>query len=235
MISFCLYAIITIPRIEGDCVNVEKIDNGIFRILIPFKEVTTTVYIYVCKQGTAIIDSATYSSDIDEYIIPALESMNIPQNTVKFLLLTHNHRDHAGGIRRLSENFPNAMLCTSFNIDLSNRIDLVDDKTIFGNLKAIYLPGHTEHSFGFYDVATKTLLSGDCLQLDGVGKYRNGIKNIDLYLESVNKLKGIDINRIVAAHEYDPLGSIAEGKSSVLRYLNKCAEIAKEKIERRHC
>ena len=92
---------------------------------------------------------------------------------------------------------------------------------------AIYLPGHTEHSFGFFDISTKTLLSGDCLQLNGVGKYRNGIANMDLYISSVNKLKRMDINRIVAAHEYDPFGSTAEGKSSVLRYLNKCYEIAK--------
>ncbi|MEE1280335.1 MAG: MBL fold metallo-hydrolase [Oscillospiraceae bacterium] len=215
--------------------NIDKIDNGLFKIRIPFEEITTTVYIYVCEQGVAIIDSATYSSDVDEYIIPALDTMNIPYDDVKYLLLTHNHSDHAGGIRRLSENFPNAMLCTSFNIDLSNRIDLVDDKTIFGNLKAIYLPGHTEHSFGFYDTFTKTLLSGDCLQLDGIGKYRNGIKNFDRYIESVNKLKCIDINRIVAAHEYDPFGSTAVGKRSVMRYLNKCNEIAKEKIKRLHC
>ena len=209
--------------------NVKKIDNGIFRILIPFENLTTTVYIYVCKEGTAVIDSATYPSDVDEHIIPALDSLNIQYDTVKYLLLTHNHGDHSGGIGRLSEKFTNAFVGTSFSIELSNRIALVDGETVFGNLKAIYLPGHTEHSFGFYDISTKTLLSGDCLQLDGVGKYRDGIMNTDLYIESVNKLKGMDIERIVAAHEYDPFGSVAEGKESVLCYLNKCIEIAKAK------
>ncbi len=207
--------------------NIQKIDNGIFRILIPFEELTTTVYVYVCERGVAIIDSATYASDVDEYIMPALDEINIQYNAVKYLLLTHKHSDHAGGIVRLTEKFPNAIVCTSFNIDLSNRIELFNDKIILGNLMAIYLPGHTEHSFGFFDISTKTLLSGDCLQLNGVGKYRNGIANIDLYISSVNKLKRMDINRIVAAHEYDPFGSTAEGKSSVLRYLNKCYEIAK--------
>lgn len=210
--------------------DIQKIDNGIFKILIPFEELTTTVYFYVCEQGVAIIDSATYPSDVDEYIVPAIEKMNIPCDAVKYLLLTHNHSDHAGGIRRLSEKFPNATVCTSFNIELSRRKDLVDDKIVFGNLKAVFLPGHTEHSFGFYDTSTKTLLTGDCLQLDGVGKYRNGIENFDLYVESVNKLKCMDVNRIVAAHEYDPFGSTAEGKDSVVRYLNKCDEIAKAKM-----
>jgi hydroxyacylglutathione hydrolase len=210
-------------------VNINKIDNGIFRILIPFEELTTTVYLYVCEEGTAIIDSATYPSDVDEYILPALDSLNIPKDTVKFLLLTHDHGDHAGGIGRLSEKFPNATIYTSFPIELENRTELVDGKIVFGDLKAIYLPGHTEHSFAFYDVYTKTLLSGDCLQLGGIGKYRNGIVDFDLYIESLHKLKGMEINRIVAAHEYDPFGSIAEGEGSVLRYLNKCEEIAKAK------
>jgi glyoxylase-like metal-dependent hydrolase (beta-lactamase superfamily II) len=209
--------------------NLEKIDDGIFRILIPFEELTTTVYVYVCKDGVAIIDCATYPSDVDEYILPALDKMNISENDVKYLLLTHNHGDHAGGIKRLSEMFTGATICTSFPNELPNSTKLVDCKIVFGALKAIYLPGHTEHTFGFYDIFTKTLLSGDCLQLDGVGKYRHGIVNFDLYIESVNKLKSMDIYRIVAAHEYDPFGSIAEGRNSVLCYLDKCIEIAKVK------
>lgn len=121
--------------------DIQKIDNGIFKILIPFEELTTTVYFYVCEQGVAIIDSATYPSDVDEYVVPAIEKMNIPYDAVKYLLMTHNHGDHAGGIWRLAEKFPNATVCTSFNIELSNRIDLVDDKIVFGNLKAVFFAG----------------------------------------------------------------------------------------------
>ena len=66
-------------------------------------------------------------------------------------------------------------------------------------------------------------------RLDGVGKYRNGIGDAELYIASVNKLKKMDIQRIVAAHEYDPFGSIAEGKDAVKEYLHKCIEIALNK------
>jgi len=208
---------------------VNKIDNGIFRILIPFEELTTTVYVYTCNYGAAIIDCATYPSDVDNYFLPAIESLNIPQNNIKYLLVTHNHGDHSGGMGRLAEVFPNALIGVSFPADLQNTIELTDNKTVFGNLKAVFLPGHTDHSFGFYDTATKTLLSGDCLQLNGVGKYRDNITDIDLYIDSVKKLKGMDINRIVAAHEFDPLGSIAEGTSTVSFYLNKCIDIVIKK------
>lgn len=206
--------------------HIDQIDNGIFRLLIPFEDITTTVYIYVCHQGVAVIDSAAYPSDVDAYIVPALGEMNISYTDVKYLLLSHCHGDHTGGIHRLSEIFPKAILGTSFAMDLPNRVDLADGMRILGNLHAVYLPGHADHSFGFYDASTKTLLSADCLQLNGIGKYRKGIWDCDLYIDSVNKLKGMNVERIVAAHEYDPLGSIAEGKTAVMRYLNMCIEIA---------
>ena len=207
----------------------DKINDQIFRILVPLGTLNTTIYIYKCEEGVAIIDSATYSTDIDEYVIPALEEMNISHEDIKYLLLTHDHFDHAGGIQRLSELFPSVVLGTSFPIDLPNRIELVDGQKVLGNLQGICLPGHTASSFGFYDTATQTLLSGDCLQLAGVGKYRDGIEYFDDYIQSVNRLKSMDIQRIVAAHEYDPLGSMAEGKQAVIDYLDKCIEIAEDK------
>ena len=77
---------------------------------------------------------------------------------------------------------------------------------------------------GYYDVKTKTLLSGDCLQLGGVGKYTNGIAYADPYRASIEKLRSMDILRIVAAHDYVPLGAIAEGREAVRLYLDKCLE-----------
>lgn len=204
----------------------EKIDIGLYRVRIPFEDLTTTVYFYVCEQGVAIIDSATYSSDVDNYIIPAIGEIGVKREEVKYLLLTHDHSDHMGGLNRLSEVFTDAVCGASFGLDLPNRIDLVDGNIVLGSLMSVYLPGHTNHSFGFYDIKTKTLLSGDCLQLSGVGKYRDGIWDKNLYINSVNKLKNMEIERIVASHEYDPLGSIAEGKMQVIRYLDECIACA---------
>ena len=75
---------------------------------------------------------------------------------------------------------------------------------------------------GFLDVRTGTLLSGDCLQLKGVGRYRRGVTDKSGYTASVQKLKSMPIRRIVAAHEYDPLGSLAEGEEAVAQYLDCC-------------
>ena len=74
----------------------------------------------------------------------------------------------------------------------------------------------------FLDLPTGTLLSGDCLQLFGVGKYRSGIGYPYLYRRSVERLRGMELSQIVAAHEYDPLGSIARGKEEIEAYLSPC-------------
>lgn len=187
----------------------QRIGQDLYRVLIPFQDLTTTVYIAIYTEGTAIIDSGTYPSDVDEYILPALKELGVA-DTVRYLLLTHHHGDHAGGFARLSACFPQA------------------ESSLPEGLEAISLPGHTPDAVGYLDHRSDTLLSGDCLQLRGIGKYRNGIADAAAYIRSIEHLKERRIARIVAAHEYDPLGSIAEGAKAVENYLELCLQIAKE-------
>lgn len=205
--------------------KIEHIDKGLHRILVPFEDLTTTVYVVVSCEGVAIIDSATYPSDVDQYILPGLQEFGISQDEVRYLLLTHKHGDHAGGIYRLAECFPYAKVRASFELSLQEGELLADGERFLGCLQTVSLPGHTKNSVGFYDVRTKTLLSGDCLQLKGIGKYRNGVSYPDLYKQSIERLRQMDIARIVAAHEYDPLGSLAEGKAAVVQYLKTCLDV----------
>ena len=203
----------------------ELIDKGLYRILVPFEgEITTTVYILVNENDkrVVLIDSASYPTDAKNFIIPAIEELGISPDNAELLLLTHSHKDHFGGAKALFGELPNLKPRASFLIEHPAFEYLVDAEIIAERLKVVFLPGHTKNSVAFYDLETKTLLSGDCLQLKGVGKYRNGIAFPILYRNSIEKLKGMDIERIVAAHEYDPLGSIAEGKECVLEYLNEC-------------
>lgn len=108
--------------------------------------------------------------------------------------------------------------------------NLTDNMPIIGDLIAIAMPGHMDESFVFFDTESGPFLSADCLQLDGVDKYRNGISDFVLYSESIEKLQSMNIKRIVVAHDYILLGSIAEGEAAVKIYLNKCIEIAESKL-----
>ncbi len=204
-------------------VGVERIDAGLFRILIPFEEITTTVYVAIYDEGAAIVDSATYPTDVDAYVLPALSEIGVDDAQVRYLLLTHDHSDHAGGSGRLRERFPSATTGAMFA--LPNAEPLSDGEVLLGGLQVVHLPGHTDTAVGFLDRRTGTLLSGDCLQLDGIGKYRNGVSDRERYAASIEKLRGMEIRRIVAAHEYDPLGSTAEGEAAVERYLDECLRL----------
>lgn len=208
--------------------QLERIDGDLYRLLIPFEDLTTTVYLLKTERGAAIVDSATTPYDVDNYIMPALDALGISRKAVRFLLLTHAHGDHAGGIARLSECLPEATVKAPFEHDLQNDAILKNGDLLLDRLQVISLPGHTKNSVGYFDVKTKTLLSGDCLQLKGIGKYRNGIALPRQYIESVKQLQAMEIDRIVAAHEYDPLGSVAQGKAEVSEYLELCIQVANE-------
>lgn len=203
--------------------SIDKIGEGLYRVLIPFEdEITTTVYVVVENHGVAVIDSATYPTDADNYIIPALNQLGISLDSVKYILLTHSHEDHAGGAVRLLELLPDAVIGSSFCQEECRSSKLVDGDIVIDRLQVVALPGHTLDSIAFFDIKTKTLLSADCLQLYGVGKYRRGVGYRDSYRNSIHKLRQMDVAKIVAAHEYDPLGSVAEGKVEVDRYLDTC-------------
>lgn len=205
----------------------EALGEGLYRVIVPYEEVTTTVYLVAADAGCAIVDSATYPSDVDGYILPALCEVGIPPETVRCLALTHDHADHAGGITHLSERLPWAAVRTSFAHPLTKGALLREGEILLGMLQTVYLPGHTAQSVGFLDLRKRTLLSGDCLQLAGVGKYRSGILLRDDYVASMERLRTMGIERIVAAHEFDPYGSIAEGRDEVERYLDACIAIAR--------
>ncbi len=207
----------------------ERITDHLYRVHIPFEELTTTVYVAAYSEGAILIDSATYASDVDTYILPALNELGISHADVKILVLTHNHGDHGGGLPRLAEVFPRAAIRAFEPLSFPAYRPLTDGEVLLSHLQVVHLPGHTRQSVGYFDLDTKTLLSGDCLQLGGIGKYRNGIGYPAFYMDSIEKLRGMDIERIVAAHEFDPLGSLAEGREAVKRYLDTCAEIAQGK------
>ena len=50
----------------------ENIIGGIYRLKIPFESIYTSVFLIKTEQGNALVDCATYASDVDKYILPAL-------------------------------------------------------------------------------------------------------------------------------------------------------------------
>ena len=128
---------------------------------------------------------------------------------------------------RFLQYFDNARLCAFEPYkDLENEI-LTEDSVILDHIRPIHLPGHTLTSVGYFDTRTKTLITGDCLQLKGVGRFIYGVKYKDLYVSSMEKLLGRgDIELLVTSHEYEPLGAFARGRDEIEKYLLACIKYA---------
>ena len=151
--------------------------------------------------------------------------MGIDRSSVRYIALTHRHSDHAGGVSRLSELLPMAEVRSPEPVDLPEYVPINDGELLLGRLRAVELSGHTKHCFGYLDEQSRTLLSGDCLQLRGIGKYTNGVRYPELYRRSVENVRNMGLKRIVASHEYDPLGSIAQGRAEIEKYLDECIAV----------
>ena len=65
---------------------------------------------------------------------------------------------------------------------------------------------------------TKTLISGDSLQLYGIfgsGTWAANISYPRMHMDAVEKLRKMDIETILTAHDYHPYGHRYEGKAAV--------------------
>lgn len=207
-----------------------KITPDIHRLVVPFLDIYTTVLFVNTPEGTVLFDTATYPEDIDKYIVPAMNELGITANELKYVVISHNHRDHAGGLARFAELYPNTVICAG-SANCGERVPgreikvLAEGDTLAGVLTAFSMPGHTSDCVGIFDTRTKTLLSGDALQLYGIygsGAWGANISLIEEHIELGKRLHERDIAAIVASHDYHPCGWRAEGKAEVDRYIDEC-------------
>ena len=190
----------------------------IYRLKVPFDgEVYTSVFLIKNAEGNVLIDCATTAEDVEGYILPALEEVGVPLNKVKYLVLTHQHSDHAGGQYRILQHNPHIKIVTDLEEKLSNGL------TVYA------MKGHTLDSIGVFDQDTHTLVAGDGLQGYGVGKYHCTLENADEYLKTIDHLrKDGNITSVLFSHAYEPwYKDGAFGRAEVERCLQDCISYVK--------
>lgn len=212
-----------------------KINENIYRLTIPYKDIYTTVYTVKTDAGVLLFDTATYDEDIVDYILPFLGELGVTSDNLKCVFISHNHGDHAGGLRELVKNFPEIRII-SRSPELKeafNGYDVFspnDGDTVLEVLKVIAIPGHTKDSAAVYDTRTKTLITGDCLQLYGIYGSGNWGSNISLtaeHIAAIEKLRKMEIKHILTAHDYHPYGYSYEG-DTISKALDACIAPLKE-------
>lgn len=213
--------------------NLFKINENIYRLTVPFFDVYTTVYFVETDEGILVFDTATYDSDVEDYILPAIDYAGIDKEQIKYVFISHNHRDHSGGLQKLMGVIPKATIVSKsdkLKEEFSDYNVLMpeDGEVILRDLQVVAIKGHSSDSCAIYDTRTKVMITGDCLQLYGLygeGKWGANISYIKEYLGAIDKLKKMDIKCILTAHDYHPLGYLYEGENIEKAYDNCIAPL----------
>ncbi len=194
--------------------STERLYEGVYRILIPFNSIYTTVFLLTEGNNAIIFDSGNSGDDAAKYIIPFVKRLSLK---VKYILLSHSHSDHAGGYQRLAFEYPLAE-----KVDFSVGSSFHDGDILLGRFMLLLMRGHTEDGLAVFDIETKTLFTADALQQRGIDIYRGGVNNRAGYLSDIQKVERLAPRAVIASHDYDPLGFIVQGEEEIARLLKLC-------------
>ncbi len=137
---------------------------------------------------------------LDDFILDEIErtSTGVGKTAVAQVILTHNHFDHAAGLRFLKERYRCRVLAFS---DGPGVDQLLEDGQMLkagdGFLEVIHTPGHSSDSICLYAPKEKALFSGDTqLRVRAPG----GSFPLE-YVAAVQKLGDREIMRIYTGHD----------------------------------
>lgn len=202
----------------------EKVSENIYKMNIPFEDGFTSVFVLEENGKYLLMDAAATDDDSKNYIIPALKEYGfLPE----YIICSHLHPDHFGGIGLLADTFTDAKISVyEQNYTLGKRKihRLSDSEILLTRYKILCLKGHTEDSIGILDLKTNVLITADALQLYGSGRYGTGLAVPGEYIKTLEKVKSLSLNGLIASHEYEPLGSTAIGTDEINKYVDTCRE-----------
>ena len=210
--------------------DIMKINDYIYRTAIPYKDIFTTVYVVKTPDGAVLFDAASFDEDVDGYILPLLEQAGVTEQELKYIFISHNHRDHAGGLPVLLRKFPDVCVVSRSDI-LPTKYEGYaflkpeEDHVLLDVLRVITIPGHTTDSMALLDTRTGTMLTGDSLQLYGIygsGPWGSNICLPVEHIQAVEKVRSLPVEEIFTAHDYHPCGYHYSGREQIELALDSC-------------
>lgn len=135
------------------------------------------VYLVACGETrqAALIDAAAYD-------LAVIDSVRKNQLNVQYILITHDHYDHTGGLAEYAAAFPDCEIAAGGDIPGIDKGHILRDDESFqiGKLvcRAILLPGHTKEGVAYHvakmdavgkPIEPSVVFSGDALFAGSVG------------------------------------------------------------------
>ena len=131
-------------RIPG-CENIHLIDVEMFD-----KRGAVSTYL-ITGETTVLID--TGSSTTAENLIAGIRDVGVDPQTLDFVLLSHLHLDHVGGVNKLAEVCPNATFLTNGYVH-----DALTDRSVLSDFlqRAEWVLGSVFEQYGSVDPISKS-------------------------------------------------------------------------------
>ena len=146
------------------------------------------------KDVNTLIDTGS-----DNYILKEIGTIytGVGKRAVEQILLTHNHFDHAGGVKFISKIYNPKVYAFTKDIRVTNLLH-DEDKILVGDriFRVIYMPGHSNDSVCFYNYDDKVLFSGDC----NLNLFSDDNSYSDEFLSAFEKIVALNINIIYPGH-----------------------------------
>lgn len=140
---------------------------------------------------------------------PVLNTLNELGLVLDAILITHHHHDHVGGIDKLKQHFPQAIVYGPALESIPKRDHALkqDDTITLPNLhlsfKVLDIPGHTAGHIAYFGCNQEEplLFCGDALFSGGCGRLFEG--TAAQMVESLSKITALPPSTLVCcAHEY---------------------------------
>jgi glyoxylase-like metal-dependent hydrolase (beta-lactamase superfamily II) len=155
------------------------------------------------------------------HLIKELSHVNLSLEDIDLVLVTHGHPDHVGGVTSLAPSTQFALAAKEYRFMQSVSRYAITRQPDFllspgaltcGEilLECIETPGHSPGSLCLYWPERKTLLSGDLLFNQGIGRTDLPGGNSQELKDSIMKVRALDIEMVLCGH-----GDIVAGKEAV--------------------
>jgi glyoxylase-like metal-dependent hydrolase (beta-lactamase superfamily II) len=211
---------------KGEAIMTENIGIRALRLDMRVGENPFVVHAAVLWDENELILVDTGIQGQLDVIRSAFEREQLPFDKLTKIIITHQDRDHIGGLSDLLEAFGGRIEVLAHEAGvpyLQGEIPLIksgvtatpckvdvalsggDILPWAGGIQIIHTPGHAPDHISIYHTLSKTLISGDALTsedgaLKGPNPEQRATPDMDLALRSVSKLRGWEIESVVTYH-----------------------------------
>ncbi len=170
-------------------------------------------FFYIRGTWNAIPDVNTLiDTGTNDFVLSAIEDINagVGKRKVDLVILTHEHFDHAGGLKYVVEKYnPEVIACKKLPFVTQTTYDGM--KVKMGDVMAeiLHTPGHSNDSICIYSEETESIFVGDfAYNIKSPG----GSYGVD-FVEALEKLCSLKISTLYSGHD-EPL---TENASDILK------------------